>query len=155
AASGLYCEAAFQGKPQHEHLPTQNVERSHFLDAIGELSGLPTSKMTLCLDRLSFGWQSNDKPDVFLQPLLATDTHISWSPHLISISKYERNMLKMMSRNPSLKMVADNLIGRREHVLSRLFGKTLSEYGYQYKPAIDLPGNLGEIDLLAYRPKYK
>jgi hypothetical protein len=155
AVTVLYLTATSKGKPQDEHLPTQHVTHNSFIDAIKVISGLSADDVRSCIDRLSFGSQPGGNPDVFLQPLLSAGNHIAWSPHLISLCKYERNALKLMTRTPAMKPVADNLIGRSERVLSQQVGALLSAAGYQYKPNIKLPDNLGEIDLLAYRAKQK
>jgi hypothetical protein len=153
-ASGLYLEATLNGKDQNEHLPTQVVAKKRFTEGIIELSGVPEQAVVACLDRLSFGRDCPSKPDIYLQPLVCGDDQVAWSPYLIQICKYERNMLKLMARVPALKSVADNLIGSRERVLTRQFGQLLARYGYQFKTRIRLSDGSGEIDLLAFHPKH-
>jgi hypothetical protein len=106
------------------------------------------------LERLTFGRDCRRKPDIFLQPLLCVGDHVAWSPYLVQICKYERNMLKLMARVPSLKSAADSLIGSREIALTRAFGQLLASHGYQYKTRIPLPDRSGEIDLVAYHTRH-
>jgi hypothetical protein len=154
AVLGIYMEATLAGRPHYDHLPTQYVPRPEFVSRMVELSGLSEDKVVSCLDRLNFGRDCPDKPDPYLQPLLCTATHVVWSPHLVQISKYERNILKLSARISSLKPIADNLIGNQERVLVREFGLLLGQHGYQFKTRIPLPGGQGEIDLLAYHDRY-
>ena len=153
-ASGLYLQATLSGKQQYDHLPTQVVNRQRFIDGIVKLSGLSGQSVITFLDRLSFGRACAKKPDIFLQPLVCSRENVAWSPYLIQISKYKRNMLKLMARVPALKPVADNLIGSRERVLTSQFGQLLARHGYQFKTRIPLPDGSGEIDLLAFHTKY-
>jgi hypothetical protein len=110
--------------------------------------------VTACLDRLTYGQGCPKKPDIFLQPLLCADGNVAWSPYLIQICKYKRNMLKLMARVPALKSVADNLIGSRERLLTVQFGQLLAKHGYQFKTRVPLPDGSGEIDILAFHTKH-
>lgn len=150
-ASGLFMQAVLEGKSQHEHLPTQITSQDHFVDVISGLTGLPEKTVYLCLQRLSFGHDCPSKPDIFLQPLLSSGGQVGWCPHVVQLSKYRRNILKLMARTPQLKATADNLIGGRELGLIGEFGTLLARHGYQFKQRLLLPEGRGEIDLLAFR----
>jgi hypothetical protein len=153
-ASGLYLAATLGRKNQHDHLPTQVVQRKRFVEGVTTVSCLPEEVVTACLDRLTFGRGCPKKPDIYLQPLLCVGEHVAWSPYLIQICKYKRNMLKLMARIPTLKPAADNLIGSRERLLTLQFGQLLAQHGYQFKTRIPLSDGSGEIDLLAFHSKH-
>ena len=154
AALGLYMRAWGAGRRQYDYLPTQFLRRDEFVSHMAELSGLPPEKVEACTNRLTYGLECLDKPDPYLQPLVCTATHVLWSPHLVMLSKSERNVLKLTARIPLLKTIADDLIGGREASLLNEFGRLLGKHGYQYKTRIQLPGGVGEIDLLAYHDKH-
>ena len=154
AALGLYMRAWGSGRRQYDHLPTQFLRRDEFVSHMVELSGLPPETVEACTNRLTYGRECRDKPDPYLQPLVCTASHVLWSPHLVVLSKSERNVLKLTARIPLLKSIADDLIGGREASLLNEFGRLLGKHGYQYKTRIPLPDGVGEVDLLAYHDKH-
>jgi hypothetical protein len=121
AALELYFRAWKSGQRQYDCLPTQCVPRREFLGRIVELSLFPISKVEACTDRLTYGMYCPNKPDPYLQPLVCTTTHVMWRPHLVQLSKCERNLLKLTARIPTLKAIADDIIGGREHHLLNEF----------------------------------
>ena len=95
-------------------MPTQCEPKDNFLGGIGLLSGLDAGKTQAITDRLAWG-NSIKRPNIPLQPLIVGPTTVTWSPRIIELSKYSRNMLKLMAKmGGPTKLVADNLIGRRE-----------------------------------------
>ena len=154
AAMGAYLDAWRAGKEQREHLPTQLVRRDELVDRLVRLTDLPKSAVEACVQRITFGHGCARKPDVFLQPLLADGEWVAWSALLFQCCNYERNHLKLMARIPALKPTADNVIGEREHVLNREIGAFLGQHGFQFKTRVGLPGNVGEIDVLAFHDKH-
>lgn len=154
AASGAYFDAARSGRSQEDHLPTQLVGRSEFIESLTRLTAMPANTVSTVVERLTFGRDCPDKPDIFLQPLVADDRQVAWSAFLFQIAAGERNMLKLMARIPRLKATADSLIGERERVVCRRLGEVLAGHGYQFKTRIPLPGGVGEIDVLAFHSKY-
>ena len=119
-------------------------------------ANLSEEKSRSITERLTFGAWDQRNPDIFLQPLVGNASHVAWSPYVIQISNFERNMLKLMARGPKkYKGLADNLIGAREKVAIQRFGEHLKKnFGYQYKTRVLLPRCQGEIGLLAFHTKH-
>src|SRR5205823_1931564 len=95
--SGLYLHATQSGKDQYSFLPTQFSTFDHYVSWVARLSGLPPELVATITQRLTFGNECKSKPDPFLQPFLRSGRDIVWSPHVIQLSKHERNMLKLMA----------------------------------------------------------
>jgi len=154
--SYLYLMKAFRAK-QFECMPTQCVPKDEFLDGICLLSGLDAEKTQAITDRLSWGG-SIRRPDILLQPLIVGTRTISWSPRVIDLSKYTRNMLKLMAKmGGPTKKIADNLIGQREMSAASRLGAFMAakrRRRWQYKTGQKIKGGgmAGEIDLLAWTP---
>jgi hypothetical protein len=151
SAFSIYMEATLSGKQQNEYLPTQYMAYSTFIDGIISLSQLPAAIVSECTERITYGNKCPKKPDNFLQPLIRAGEYISWSPHLVQLCKYKRNMLKLMARIPEYKETADGIIGSKDVDLVSSIGQLLAKHGYHYKTHAELPDGTGEIDILAYR----
>jgi hypothetical protein len=140
------------GMTPHNCMPTQVVERDTFIDAIVSISQLDSSKIECMIERLSYTHQTRS-PCIFQQPLLVDALYVSWSPMAVMLSRADRNMLRLMTRTPELKVLADNLIGGRERKLTDSFGRLLqAKCGWSYKlnQVVSHGSSIGEIDLLGY-----
>jgi hypothetical protein len=140
--------------PLETCMPTQVVDRHFFMQSMANITGISSAKVDALISRLAYG-NNVSNPNAFLQPLLGGERTIAWSPHSILKSRYERNMLKLMSRIKSLQPTASTLIGSRELPLLREIGQLLAKRGYAYKlkRKFSCEGQQAEIDLLAYNSK--
>jgi hypothetical protein len=149
---GLYGALRQRGVPEPSCVSTQSLHRDTFIDVIHTKSGLALRVVEQIVARLSYGQPTNAQPDIFLQPLIVGE-RITFSPLLIELSKYERNMLKLMAAMPTLKDIAANLIGSRERRLSETLGLLLAKRGsfdFQCNQSICVDDRRSEIDLLAW-----
>ena len=140
------------GRFQPRCLPTQVVPRDEFLNVIEHLCGLSKDKVQLIMDRLTLG-NNVTKQEVFLQPIIANDTHVCWSVFVVLNSSYQRNMLKLMARSPiHVKSLSDNLVGAKERHFLGEVGRLLSSRGYQFKILSKYKSEHteGDVDLIAY-----
>lgn len=120
----IYVRSALSGRNQEECMPTQIVAIDQFHSAMTALSDLPTEKVARITERLAFDHRTRS-PCMFQQPLLVDNARVAWSPNLIIHSRYDRNMLRPMTRTPELKGAADNLVGGRERLMLNAFGQRL------------------------------
>lgn len=144
------------GEFQARCLPTQVVPKDEFLSVIEHLSGVSKDKIQIIVDRLTLG-NNVTKQDVFLQPIIANDTHVCWSVYVVLNSSYQRNMLKLMARSPiHVKSLCDNLVGGKEREFLGDVGRLLSARGYQYKILSKYKSGKteGDVDLIAYHTSY-
>lgn len=151
SALHLYFEAVFHGQPQNRCMPTQVVESSDFLDQMSSLASLRRGTVELILNRLTLG-ESAPKPELLLQPIVRSGQRIAWSVVVVLASRFQRNMLKLMARQPASKVLADKLIGGREADMLREFGRFMAKHGYQFclrKPVGDRVDG-SEIDFLGW-----
>jgi len=151
----LYLRNATSGMRQEKCMPTQLLDEEDFILKIKDLSGLSKKTILIIINRLTYNWK-NRKAEIFLQPFIRLNGKVLWSPLVIRKSRYERNILKLMSRTPELKDISDNIIGGREKKFLNLIGKDLSQkYGYQFKlnTCVSNKKQQAEIDFLAYRTK--
>lgn len=142
------------GRPQHECMPSQVVERRLFVDRISQLGSLTQEKVEGILDRLTLG-RAVERPEIFLQPFICSEKQVGWSVFVILASRFQRNMLKLMARQSEFKTLADNLIGGRERVMLHDFAAMLTNRGYQYclTKSLRHADQDCEIDLLAWTSK--
>ena len=156
-ASILFVTKVHGGTSQVECMPTQCEPKDRFLRGVSFLSGLDVGKAQAITDRLAWG-NSIKRPDILLQPLIVGPTTVTWSPRVIELSKYSRNMLKLMTKmGGPTKLVADNLIGQRAVPAAERLGVFLTTRKcarWRYKAGNDISGGgqKGEIDLLAWTP---
>jgi hypothetical protein len=146
-----YVRLALARKPQETCMPTQVIAIDQFKIDIAKVSGLAEDKVVKITERLSFDYRTTI-PCIYQQPLLVDDTSVAWSLNLILHSRYDRNMLKLMARDPAMKVIADNLIGGRERAMLSSFGKRLGKRGWSYSLNKQLQHgtHIGELDLLGY-----
>ncbi len=153
-ASELYLNTSNQGVPQEKCMPTQVVSRVRFLDAISRSSKLRRSIVETIIARLTYDWRTA-KPDVYLQPLLCGPSLIAWSPLIVQTSRFQRNLLKLMARTPSLKSTADRIIGNREVQLLGNLKELLERKDWIVKLNKNIEGSeTAEVDLLATKWEY-
>ncbi len=153
--SCLYLWAWEQGVEQEECMPTQVVLRGSFINQMSFLSGLDNKVVEAILKRLTYDNRTT-KPDIFLQPFVCGSKTVSWSTSVPALSRHERNMLKLMTRTPAYKAIADNIIGNREREFLKSFGLFLAQKaGWQFKLLTKLHGGTkGDIDLLGYNRQF-
>ena len=155
SAVQIYLASATSGTAQNLCMPTQCVPKGEFFAAVQELSGLDEATVTAIVDRLRWG-PSIARPDVFLQPLVIGANTVLWSPRVIDLSRYPRNLLRLMAKmQAAAKEVADNIIGERETPATRRLGLFLADKkrkGWQYKlhRKVAADGEEGEIDYLGW-----
>jgi hypothetical protein len=152
----LYLKTVSNGMAQEECMPTQLLNEKHFISNIKILSDISEEAIINITDRLSYDW-GNNKADILLRPFIRVGEKMLWSPFLITKLKYEKNMLKLMSRTPKLKSISDNIIGQRERQFLRLIGSNLAQkHGYQFKlnTSISSRDQNGEVDILAYKTEF-
>ena len=155
--SRLFLLLVTEGRAQEECIPTQVLTRAKFLDNMEILSGLDAQIIQAIVERLSYRTERNVRSDIFLQPLLCGNNSISWSPVVVGLSKIERNMLKLLSRDPSMQNLAATMIGSREKTMLREMGATLPRkggYDFKLNKTLQYMDRKGELDLLAYNRKY-
>ena len=155
SAVQIYFTRASSGTPQNQCMPTQCVPKDKFITAVSDLSGLDVPVVTAITERLRWG-PSITNPDIFLQPLVVGANTVLWSPRVIDISRYPRNLLRLITKliGP-VKDVADNLIGDREIPATKRLGLFLANKerkGWQYKlrRKVAADGEKGEIDYLGW-----
>ena len=142
-----------RGIDQSKCMPTQLLEEKEFILNIKILSGLKEETITRIVNRLTYDFK-NKKAEILLQPFIKLKNRILWSPLIIRKSRHERNILKLMSRNPRLKKISDNIIGERERSFLNLIGNLLSKKsGYQFKLNTNISNQelTAEMDILAYK----
>jgi hypothetical protein len=153
----LYLRAIFAGVKHEECMPTQCEPKDRFILGICELAGLSTEKVRTITDRLSWG-PAIKRPDITLQPLIVGPNTVAWSPRVLELSKYPRNMLKLMAKlGGETKKIADNLVGQREGPAAERLGafmaaKRRSRWRHKSGQKISCGTKTGEIDLLAWTP---
>ena len=155
--SRLFLLLVTEGRAQEECIPTQVLTRAEFLDNMKILSGLDAQIIQAIVERLSYRTERNIKSDIFLQPLLCGNNSISWSPAVVELSKIERNMLKLLSRDPSMQDLAATMIGSREKTMLREIGAILARkggYDFKLNKTLQYMDRKGELDLLAYNRQY-
>lgn len=148
----IYFRLVAMGRDQQTCMPTQVIAVEEFFSTMAQLSGLASGKVEEITWRLAFDYRTK-MPCLFQQPLLIGDGRVAWSPNLILHSRYDRNMLRLMTRTPGVvKNHADNLIGGRERAMLNAFGRRLQRYGWSYKinQQITSGERSSEIDLLGY-----
>ena len=136
-------------------IPTQFHEYDQLNAILAQLSNIDIHKVVTISDRLHFN-NATSWPDIHLQPLLRCGTFVAWSPSIIQSSSYMRNMLRLMARTPSLKTIADDVIGNREHAMLRSLGGSLSRRGkcdFKLNTRIESNGKSAEVDLVAYNKR--
>ena len=150
----LYLETPAHGMGSNGPIPTQVIPRETFAAAMMLLSGLALQVVEAIVGCLRYDG-SSPRSDVYLTPLFSDEASVAWSPLVILRSRSERNLLKLMAREKTLKAVADNLIGGRERGLLNQFGSHLAGHGYAYKLTTELShrGEAGELDMLAYNTR--
>ena len=155
------CTAAFLhaitkgGKQQWQCAPTQCLPRGVFLSGMGRLSGLAQDTVQLITQRMTYR-HFTVQSDVYLQPLFGGEDQIAWSASVVQNSKHQRNMLKLMSRIPSLRDHAAGLIGRREMPMLQELGLAIARRGgmaFKLHTPVSGGDEVGEVDLLAYNRK--
>lgn len=129
-------------------MPTQVVPLYVFLQAISNASRLPTSLVERILEQLKYDYRTT-KPDIFLQPLVCGEKFVAWSAMVVQLSRFKRNRLKLMARTPSQKSLADRIIGERERAMLSAMKAWLENKGWAVVINRKIPGDLGEVDLLA------
>ncbi|MBC7785194.1 MAG: hypothetical protein H7144_15270 [Burkholderiales bacterium] len=146
-----YLEYARTGIPQDRCMPTQLYSRTRYLSAMQANSGLDSEKVLAITNRLTYDYRTIT-PCIFQQPLLVDGSNIAWSPFVVILSRYDRNMLRLMARTPEHKALADNVIGGRERSMLRQLGSYLQTYGWSFKlnRRITDGSTEREIDLLGY-----
>ncbi|MGB7324186.1 MAG: hypothetical protein WBD31_04905, partial [Rubripirellula sp.] len=142
---------------QIEVVPTQCLLRDRFVEMIRMLSGLNDSVIQKVADRLSYDDRTK-QPDLFQQPLISGPDTVSWSVCQILGSRHLRNMLRLMNRTPSQQKLASTLVGTRDKIMIREFGRDFFAKlgGCSFKPDTDVSGGgeNGDIDMLVYNPKF-
>jgi hypothetical protein len=126
------------------------------------LSGLARDRVNAITERLVYDGRTGSavrpaSPEVFQQPLFCGPNTIAWSTRVVLASKYHRNMLKLMSRTKALQEYSATLIGSREGAMLRELGGLFSTRGrsnYKLFTKLKVGNREGEIDLLAYNPKF-
>lgn len=157
ACCRLFLILVSEGRAQEECIPTQVLTRAEFLNNMNILSGLDKQIIGAIVQRLAYRTESNTKNDIFLQPLLCGNNYICWSPVVVGLSKIERNILKLLSRDPSMQDLAATMIGSREKTMLREIGAILAKrggYDFKLNKTLQYMGRKGELDLLAYNRKY-
>lgn len=143
----LYLRFTETATRQEECMATQVVPRAAFLDALTESSGLTANVANRILAQLRYDKRTT-KPDIFLQPLVCGENLVAWSAMVIQLSRFQRNLLKLMARTPSQKSLADRVIGGRERSLLLAIKDWLEHKGWSITINRKIPGNEGEVDLL-------
>jgi hypothetical protein len=142
---------------QIEVVPTQCLQRERFVTMIRLLSGLNDSVIQKVADRLSYDDRTK-QPDLFQQPLICGPDTVSWSVCQILGSRHLRNMLRLMNRTPSQQKLASTLVGTRDKIMIREFGRDFFAKlgGCSFKPdtVVSGGGENGDIDMLVYNPKF-
>jgi hypothetical protein len=154
-AVGAYFDATDSGVPQERALPTQLIRRDDFLRSMQVLTGLSGATTHRVAERLTYDLQA-PKRDPFLQPLMACNEAVLWSPHAVSLSNQPRNILKLLARTPDTSNLAATAIGQRERVFVAQLGRQLSSKRahWQWKLSVRPHESTdGEVDLLAWTPR--
>jgi hypothetical protein len=134
---------------------TQVVDVGAFVRVLTDMTGMPAPTIEAVVDRLTLDTRTV-RSDVFQQPLIASEGRCCWSPRLVTQSRHQRNMLKLMARTPALSDLAATIIGNGERPLLRDLGDVLAKRGgYQYKLCVPLRvgDDESDADLLAYTRK--
>jgi hypothetical protein len=155
AATELYLGLVGNGVAQERCMPTQILTWPEFSTAMSFLAELGPQVISEITHRLTYD-TTDQKRDAFLQPLVVSSGWISWCPLLIKQSRPERNMLKLMSRSPTLCNAASTIIGGREGQMLKEIGLRLAKrsgYDYKLNTLIRGGGQSAELDLLAYNRK--
>ncbi len=155
-ASMKYIECATSGMNQELCMPTQVVDRDHFLSNIATMASLSPETSERILARLTYDDRTKS-PEIFQQPLLVNDNTVSWSARCIINSRHVRNMLKLMARTTSLSDHAATLVGTREEAMLRDLGGRFSRKGksdYKLQTIVAAGGEEGDIDLLVANQKF-
>jgi hypothetical protein len=123
AAVQIYLQGAAADIPQSTCMPTQVVPRQHLVSALSGAGGVSPEAAEQVVEMLTYR-PASKRPDIFLQPLIASADRrmIAWSPHVVRMSRPERNALKLLAREPQTSNLAANLIGGRERRLAEEFG---------------------------------
>lgn len=131
-------------------MPTQYVSREVLVARISKASGMSGEIVAKVIERLTH--YPGSSLDPLLQPLIYTRGGLVWSAWWMVESSHERNALRVMAQTPTLKPLADNLIGGRENRLTEAVLSEFIAYGYRGKrhTVIAAGGSSGEIDLLLY-----
>ena len=142
--------------PPNLPAPTQVVPYDGFVAGMVKLTTLPETTIIGITERLLYDNRTGS-PDIHQQPLIRGDNVIAWSPRVVVDSREVRNLLRLMTRTPGLKKDAATIVGNRERLMLSKLGNYLATHaGYAFKVATDVEygGEKGELDLLAYNPKY-
>lgn len=146
-------EAAYilQGYPPGSCVPTQIVDHGLFTGKLARLTKLDPDTISKILSRMTYG-NGVTRLDALIQPLICGSQKVAWSPHLAMKYRYERNLLKLMSRISSLTDIAATLIGSREIPLLQGIKEVLAPRGYVCKlnRILSYDDRRAEVDMLAY-----
>ena len=138
-------------------MPTQCEPKDNFLGGIGLLSGLDAGKTQAITDRLAWGNSIRKYPTYcFSRSLSGRPLSRGAAHHRIVEVQPEYAQIDGQDGGPT-KLVADNLIGRREVPAAERLGvflTTRKRARWRYKAGKDISGGgqEGEIDLLAWTP---
>lgn len=139
---------------QETCMPTQVIPRDKFIAAVAMLSNLGCDVVERVVGQLKVDHRTS-KLDVYLQPFLCGDHLIAWSVRSAQLSRFQRNLLKLMARTPAQKSLADRVIGDREKDLLAALRTWFEDKGWSVAINRELTGaEDGEVDLIGWNWSY-
>jgi hypothetical protein len=151
-ALAAFVQGIRSGHRQEECLPTQVLEKERFAVDLANLAGIKKSSCDSIISVLTFDGRTN-RPDVFQQPFFVSDGTICWSPQIAISSRFQRNLIKLLSRTKEMRAIIDASSSDWEIALIKDVRSLLEKRGFQTKERLRVSSTNeeAEIDLLAWK----
>lgn len=134
---------------------TLRMEKERLKTMIAEIAELQPADVSALTDLLSFDGTIPNMPSI-CQPLIRANEKEVLVPHAYVLgSRFERNFLKLLARNPKTKREYDKLSSQKENIALPRLARILNSKGIRTRTGVTLSvagQTLSDIDIVAYDP---